>query len=513
MSTPGMPNHHKPVNNQPTMFVLLGAAGDLAHRLVVPALFELHRSGQLPECFAMIGMDRVELSADGLSDHLRKGCEAFGRGGPPSDAQWKSFVERLKYHRADLKDPASYTALVPVIEEMCEKFASEPQRIFYLATPSSIFAPAAAGLGAAGLVSNREKTRLVVEKPIGSDLEGFLRIDGGLKQVLDESQIYRIDHYLGKETVQNILALRFANPIFEPIWDRRYIDHVTVTVAESLGVEHRGGYYESAGALRDMVQNHLMQLLCLIAMEPPASFAADRLRDRKMDVMRAIRPITEDAVSHYASRGQYGAGWIEGQRVPAYRDEEGVHPASNTETFAALKLYVDNWRWQGVPFYLRTGKRMTHSVSEVSIRFRPVPHQAYPYTAAEDHQPARLVLRLKPDEGMDLKLNVKVPGADFALAPADMRFSYHDAFRTPVPAAYETLLYEAIAGDQTLFMRSDRIEAAWTLLQPILDVWERHPAVDFPNYAAGTWGPESAEGLISRDGRSWLAPTYHETEK
>jgi len=499
-----------PASERPTLFVLLGAAGDLARRLVVPALFALHRAQMLPPDFRLVGLDRAPLDAQTLAAHLNEGCARFGRSAAPSDGEWTAFTRGLVYQRLDLGDPDAYQPLPKVLEGSAQGLPGPPQRIFYLATPPFLFAPGAAGLGSAGLVKDAALSRLVVEKPIGSDLDSFRRIDGVLKSWLDESQIYRMDHYLGKETAQNILALRFANPLFEPIWNRRYIDHVTITVAETLGVEHRGGYYEGAGALRDMVQNHLMQLLCLIAMEPPSSFAADRLRDRKMDVMRALRPIPPEAISEYAARGQYGAGWVQGKRALGYREEEGVAPDSGTETFAAMKLFVDNWRWQDVPFYLRTGKRLAATASEVSIRFRPVPHRAYPYTAAEDHQPVRLVLRLKPDEGMDLKLNVKVPGAHFTLAPADMRFSYAGAFRTPVPAAYETLLYEVLAGDQSLFMRADLIEAAWALLQPVLDAWGAYPAVDFPNYPAGSWGPESAEGLISRDGRSWLAPSLPE---
>jgi glucose-6-phosphate 1-dehydrogenase len=499
-----------PATDQPTLFVLLGAAGDLARRLVVPALFELYRAGGLPQHLAVLGLDRAGLSLQALSERLRTGCEEYGRSGRSTDDEWHGFSRSLHYQQADLADPSAYAKIAPVVENLAAAFPQAPQRIFYLATPAPVFAPAAIGLGDTGLVQDRHNSRLVVEKPIGSDLATFRRIDSILRAALDESQLYRIDHYLGKETVQNILALRFANPIFEPIWDRRYIDHVTITVAETLGVEHRGFYYEGAGALRDMVQNHLMQLLCLIAMEPPASFAADRLRDRKMDVMRALRTIPEHAISDFAVRGQYGTGWVDGQQVPGYREEEGVNSASGTETFAALKLFVDNWRWQDVPFYLCTGKRLAKAVSEVSIRFRPVPHQAYPCSASEDQQPVRLVLRLKPDEGMDLKLNVKVPGADFALTPADMRFSYQKAFRISLPSAYETLLYEVLAGDQTLFMRADQIEAAWTLLQPVVDVWKRHPAVDFPNYPAGSWGPESADGLIGGDGHSRLAQTLQE---
>jgi glucose-6-phosphate 1-dehydrogenase len=319
-----------------------------------------------------------------------------------------------------------------------------------------------------------------------------------------------MDHFLGKETVQNILALRFANPIFEPLWNRRYIDHVTITVAETLGVEHRAGYYESAGALRDMIQNHLLQIFCLIAMEPPAQFAADSLRDRKVDVLHALRPIPLVAVDEYAARGQYGAGWIYGEQMAGYREEAGVAPASNIETYAAPKLYVDNWRWQDVPFYLRTGKRMAADASEVSIRFRPVPHQAWPDGAVTEHGPVRLVLRLHPDEGMDLKLNLKIPGTHFALKQQDLRFSYADAFHAAPPKPYETLLAAVLAGDQSLFMRADQVEGAWLLLDPVLKSWAGR-APDFPNYAAGSWGPESAERLINLDGRGWLTPTLPPT--
>ena len=497
-------------SDQATIFILLGAAGDLARRLVVPALFELHRAGGLPRHFRLLGLDKAELDRVALTERLREGVARFGRNGIGDGDEWRAFAEHIGYQPMDLSDTAAYKVLPEWLESLGGEFEQSPQHLFYLATPPFLFAPAAVGLDEAGLARPQESSRLVVEKPIGADLCGFRDINAVLTAHFCESQLYRIDHFLGKETVQNILALRFANPIFEPIWDRRYIDHVTITVAETLGVEHRGGYYERAGALRDMVQNHLMQLLCLVAMEPPASFAADSLRDRKMDVMRALRPIPEDAVADFAARGQYGAGWVHGQRVCGYRHEEGVDAQSGTETYAALKLYVDNWRWQDVPFYLRTGKRMPETASEVSIRFRPVPHRAYPYTASEDNQPVRLVLRLKPDEGIDLKLNVKVPGAHFSLKPVDMRFSYGEAFRTPVPAAYETLLYEVLAGDQTLFMRADQVEAAWALLDPVLQAWSSRPAVDFPNYGAGSWGPESAEALISRDGRSWLAPTLRD---
>ncbi len=499
-----------PATQQPTLFILLGAAGDLAHRLVVPALFRLFNGEALPQHFRLLGLDRAKLDRQTLCGRLRDGVERFSSSVTFDEHVWARFSASIDYLQIDLSRPDTYAVVPERLTQLRHGFPAPEQRIFYLATPSFLFEPAANGLGRAGLTTPVGRTRVVVEKPIGRDLQSFRRIDRVLKQWLDERQIFRMDHYLGKETLQNILALRFANPIFEPIWDRRYIDHVTITVAESPGVGHRGSYYEQAGALRDMIQNHLMQILCLIAMEPPASFDADQLRDRKMDVMRALRPIPAGAISDFASRGQYGPGWLEGERVVGYREEEGVDAHSSTETFAALKLFVDNWRWQDVPFYLRTGKRLAQTVSEVSIQFRPVPHRAYPDTATEGNQPVRLVLRLKPEEGMDLKLNVKLPGADFTLAPADMRFSYRRAFSNRVPAAYETLLHEVLCGDQTLFMRADQIEAAWRLLQPVLDAWANHPVVDFPNYPAGSWGQESAVGLISRDGHSWPSPSRPE---
>jgi glucose-6-phosphate 1-dehydrogenase len=347
----------------------------------------------------------------------------------------------------------------------------------------------------------------VTEKPFGRNIASARSLDRILTAVFDESQIYRIDHYLGKETVQNMLAFRFANALFEPIWDRRYIDHVQITVAEQLGVEHRGSYYEHAGALRDMVQNHLLQILCLIAMEPPVSFNADEIRNKKVDVLCAIRPILPSEVHRVAVRGQYGRGWIEGQRVKPYRDEPDVAADSGAETFAAIKLFVDNWRWQDVPFYLRTGKRLPARTSEVFIQFRPVPHQSFPAPAIADWQPNRLVIRIQPKEGIGLRFQAKQPGQIMHLSPVEMSFWYQDSFKAPAPEAYETLLLDVMRGDATLFMRADQIETAWSVITPILDVWEAVTPTDFPNYQAGSWGPEAAEILIAQDGRSWLMPT------
>ena len=490
-----------------TQFVLFGASGDLSSRLIVPALFNLYLDGQLPQHFTLWGIGQKAWQAADLAAHLRQGIDQHSRRGAPPDDEWAAFAAAIRYLRADLTDAASFAHLKEMLDTNGPEEVGKSERVFYLAVPPSLFRQVAEGLGKAGLNADRRAARVVVEKPLGHDLDSFRAINSTLMQVFLESQIFRIDHFLGKETVQNILAMRFANPIFEPIWNRRYIDHVAITVAETLGVEHRAGYYEHAGALRDMVQNHLMQILCLIAMEPPVAYDADDIRGKKMDVLHALRPIHKDTVHEHAARGQYAAGWINSTKTAAYRDEPGIAARSNIETFAAVKLLVDNWRWQGVPFYLRTGKRMAAEVSEVSIRFRDVPHRAFPNNAGLDTQPVRLVIQMNPSEGIVLKFMAKEPGAHWRLRPVDMRFSYDEAFQTPSPAAYETLIRDIILGDATLFMRADQVEAAWQLLQPILEVWEENPAPDFPNYSAGTWGPEASEALIARDGRNWMTPT------
>ena len=487
----------------PTRFVLFGAMGDLAWRLVGPALFNLHLDGQLPGDFRLVGVDR-EVTAATLAERLRDGVSRFSRRGDPGPEQWDGFAARLSALPMDLRDPGAYRE---VAKALGDNDAAPATRIYYLAIPPTLFDAVASGLAGAGLQHDEANTRIVVEKPLGHDLASFLAIDQTLRRHFAERQIYRMDHFLGKETVQNILALRFANPIFEPIWNRRYIDHVTVTVAEKIGVAHRAGYYEHAGALRDMVQNHLLQVMCLVAMEPPVAYDADDIRNKKLDVLRACRRIRPDEVPAFAVRGQYGAGWIEGEAVPGYREEPNIATESNIETYAAVKLLVDNWRWQDVPFYLRTGKRLVDAVSEISIRFRDVPHNAFPATTGVNSQPVRLVIQIQPQEGIILKFMAKEPGTPLRLRPVDMRFAYGEAFSKPSPAAYETLLHDLLQGDATLFMRSDQVQAAWELLMPIISTWETNPAPDFPNYPAGSWGPEAAERLVARDGRAWLTPS------
>ncbi len=492
----------------PTILAIFGAAGDLAWRKLIPALYGLHRAGRLPGKLAVIGLDAREMKEGELGRRLRQGVDRFGPKGKVKDDDWEAFSGHFRgYLSGDFTDIGVYKKLASEVEKIRKDWDVEADAVFYLATPPFLMQPIAERLGQVGLADDRDSSRIVVEKPFGHDLESARTLNRALSGIFAERQIYRIDHYLGKETVQNILAFRFANALFEPVWDQRYIDHVQITVAEQVGVEHRGGYYDKAGALRDMVQNHLFQILCLVAMEPPVSFGADEVRGKKVEVLRALRPIREAEVHDLTVRGQYGRGWIEGDEVPAYHEEPDVDPESSTETYAALKLQVDNWRWHGVPFYLRTGKRLPSKVSEVFIQFKPVPHQAFPASSLEDWQPNRLSLHIQPDEGIHFRIQAKRPGLDLRLSPVDLHFRYSEAFDVEAPTAYETLLQDVMDGDATLFMRSDQVEEAWSFLAPVLEVWGGVKPVDFPNYASGTWGPETAEHLISRDGRSWLLPT------
>ena len=489
------------------VLVIFGAGGDLTRRKLVPALYDLFLDRYLPERFAILGIDLQPLDDESFRQHMRAGVDQFSRRGKTDSSTWNAFAQRLSFRTADFANPATFTSLAQQLLDLDEQWDTRAVRVFYLATPPTLLESIAPQLGKARLARDRKRSRIVIEKPFGYDLASACKLNAELTDIFDESQIYRIDHYLGKETVQNILAFRFANALFEPVWDRRYIDHVQITVAESIGVEHRGGYYDRAGALRDMVQNHLLQLLCLIAMEPPVAFDADEIRNKKVDVLQAIRQIDYDAVHLSAVRGQYDAGWVDGRWVPAYRSELGVAPSSSTETFAALKLFIDNWRWRGVPFYLRTGKRLPARVSEVVIQLQSAPHQLFPPSAVGDWQPNRLAINIQPVEGILIRFQAKQPGLKLRLGPEDMIFTYKQAFETSSPDAYETLLLDVIRGDSTLFMRSDQVEVAWSVVMPILEVWAATPP-DFPNYPAGTWGPEAAEMLLARDARRWLLPSF-----
>lgn len=492
------------LKDTPTIFIIFGGTGDLAWRKLIPALYNLYLDNWMPQHFAVIGNGRSELTDKKFRDNLRDGVDKFSRRGKADNESWKKFEQNIFFQQADIKDNNTYKDLGERIAGLKKEWKAEANVIFYLAVAPRFFMTIAENIAKQKLMSNKKHDRIVIEKPFGHDLESARELNDLLCGLFEESQIYRIDHYLGKETVQNIMTYRFANAIMEPVWNRNYIEHVQISVSEQLGVSGRGGYYDDAGALRDMMQNHILQLLCLIAMEAPTNFNADEIRNRKVDVLRAIRRIKREDVSHQAARGQYGKGWMEGNEVPGYREEEGVDPHSNTETFAALKLFIDNWRWQGVPFYLRTGKRMHQSASLISIQFRDVPHCVFPTAAAESWQQNRLFMSIQPEMSIRLQVQAKRPGIDMIINPVDMVFDYKGTYETETPEAYETLLLDTIVGDQTLFMRGDQVEEAWDLLMPVIDTWESKKSLNFPNYSADSWGPEIAEALIAKDGFHWF---------
>ncbi len=496
-----------------TVIVIFGAAGDLTWRKLMPAIYNLYLDDWIPEHFAVLGVAHTEITDAGFKKHVHEGIDEFSRTGKAKKADWDVFEKYISYKKGDFSDPATYAAIKKQIDKMEKDWGEPVNRVYYMAVPPNFFEDIATKIGESGLCSNKALSRIVVEKPFGHDIESAKHLNNLLHGLFDESQIYRIDHYLGKETVQNILAFRFANAMFEPIWNRNYIDHVQITVSEQLGIENRGNYYETAGALRDMIQNHLLQLLCLIAMEPPVSFDADEVRNRKVDVLNALRKMTMEQVHNYAVRGQYGDGWIEGKKVKGYRDEPDVSKTSNKETFAAVKFYIDNWRWQDVPFYVRSGKRMNESISVITIQFRPVPHQSFPLETTENWQPNRLVLNIQPHMGIRLRFQAKRPGLKMLLNPVDMLFNYNDSYTTGTPEAYETLLLDIFQGDATLFMRADQVEAAWNILMPIINAWDANTSPNFPNYAAGTHGPEDAQALIAKDGHNWIVMPLEKDKK
>jgi glucose-6-phosphate 1-dehydrogenase len=487
----------------PCAIVIFGAGGDLTRRKLLPALYNLRRYGLLPKDIAIIGVGRSETKREDFVARLGADLTEFATA-TVEQAIWADLASRLYYVGFDFDRAEGYGWLSDMLKDVESRHKTQGNVLFYLATPPNCFATIVKQCATAGLADETGRwRRFIVEKPFGHDLDSAKALNRDLQSVLSESQIYRIDHYLGKETVQNILAFRFANGIFEPVWNRRYIDHVQITVAETLGVEGRGGYYESAGVLRDMIQNHMFQLLSLVAMEPPWSFDAAPVRDEKVKVLNAIRPMQPEEILQRTVRGQYGEGFVDGQKLVAYRAEPSVAPGSTTETYGALKLDVDNWRWAGVPFYLRSGKRLAKPVTEIVIQFRKPPLLAFGKIQIQDLEPNRLILSIQPEEGITIEIKAKRPGASMNLTRVNLDFNYSDFGPSDKATGYERLLYDAMTGDTTLYHRADTVEAAWRIATPILDVWGSIPPRDFPNYGAGTWGPPASDELMKRDGRGW----------
>jgi len=484
---------------EPCSIVIFGGTGDLARRKLIPALYNLHVDRLLPGSLAVLGVARKEVSEESYLARLKHGVESHSRRELDCES-WSEIAAGLSFVAVD-GDLASYRRLAEELERRERERGTEGNRLFYLATPPGAFPGIARRLQEVGLHRpgpGGRWARIVLEKPIGHDLESARELNLAVNEVFAERDVYRIDHYLGKETVQNLLVFRFANAIFEPLWNQKYVDHVQITVAESIGVEGRGGYFEKAGTTRDMVQNHLFQLLCLTAMEPPVSLDADPIRDEKVKVLQALRPVTPEQVLDSTVRARYGAGVVDGERVCGYLEEPDVAPDSRTETFVAARLFVDNWRWAGVPFYLRSGKRLPKRVSEVALRFRDVPHRLFEGPVATN----TLALRIQPDEGITLKFDSKVPGPKPRIQPVNMEFRYGTSFGHRPPEAYERLILDAILGDSTLFIRRDEVEASWSYIDALMDGWSTNPAA-LPDYTAGSWGPAEADALLERSGRSW----------
>jgi glucose-6-phosphate 1-dehydrogenase len=492
---------------EPCVMVIFGATGDLTHRKLVPALYNLAQEGFLPPGFSVVGFARRPKTDEQFRDEMRAAVNEFSRRRPVDEASWESFARGLFYCTSSFDRPEGYRALADILARIDAERGTGGNRVFYLATPPDYYHIIIQQLGAAGLgrlsePDERSWNRIIIEKPFGRDLFSAQELNREVLSVFRERQVYRIDHYLGKETVQNILVFRFANGIFEPIWNRQYVDHVQITVAESLGLEGRGGYYDQAGAMRDMVQNHMLQLLTLVGMEPPVTFEADAVRDEKVKVLSAVKGFHAGDIHANTVRAQYGPGAMAGQPVPGYREEEGVPPETRTPTFIALKLQVDNWRWAGVPFYLRTGKRLPKRVTEIAVQFKTAPQRLFNQVSSEV-APNTLVMQIQPDEGISIKFAAKVPGPQIRLRAVQMDFSYGASFGEQTADAYERLLLDAMLGDSTLFTRRDEVEAAWSLISPILDQWENQSYEEVPTYPAGTWGPEEATELIGVDGRRW----------
>lgn len=489
---------------EPCVMVIFGASGDLTSRKLFPALYNLARDGQLPSNFACVGFARREKTDDSFRDEMKNAVNQFSREKPVDEAIWGNFSQQIFYHRSEFHEDAGYESLKKELENIDQKLGTKGNRVFYLSTQPSYFTTIVKKLKEQGLIypeGEGKWSRIIIEKPFGEDLSSAIALQKSLREHLSESQIYRIDHYLGKETVQNLLVFRFSNPIFEFLFNNHHVDNVQITVAEEMGIGSRGKFWEEAGMLRDIVQNHMMQLLSLIAMEAPATMRASAIHDEKVKVIDSIRPFNPLDMDQYAVRGQYGPGEIEGEQVKGYREEGNVNPNSNVETYVALQLFIDNWRWSGVPFYLRAGKRLPKRATEIAITFKSIPGFVS-QALGQNLNSNVIVIRIQPDEGISLRINCKVPGPSSPIRPVKMDFRYGTYFGSQPPEAYERLLCDCMAGDSTLFARDDEVISSWKLLTPLLQHWKNVPG-NFPNYASGTWGPECSEKMLMREGRAW----------
>ncbi len=489
----------------PCIFVIFGATGDLTARKLIPALYNLSHDNQLPAHFACVGFARREKTNDEFREEMRSAINSYSRNKPVDEKLWKSFSEALFYHCSEFGDDAGYLALNDLLKQLDNKFGTRGNRLFYLSTQPSFFPEIIEKLKKNNLIYDSDRTdkwsRVIIEKPFGHDFESAKLLQEDITKNLDETQIYRIDHYLGKETVQNLMVFRFSNPLFEAIWNNQHVDHVEITVAEDMGIGTRGRFFEEAGMLRDIVQNHMMQLLALTAIEPPTSFQASAIHNEKVKVLESIRPFPKDEIDRYIVRGQYGKGFIDGQEVKAYREEANVDPNSNVETYVAMELFIDNWRWSGVPFYLRAGKRLPKKATEISITFKDAPGFLFKDRGKKVDANV-LAIRIQPNEGISLKMNCKVPGLSGPIQPVKMDFRYGSYFGSEPPEAYERLICDCMSGDATLFARIDEVIASWRLFDPVLKRWSQSNA-NFPNYQSGTWGPKCAENLLLRNRNHW----------
>ena len=491
---------------EPCTVVLFGASGDLAKRKVIPAMYDLAQHNSLGERYAIVGFARTPMTDESFRATIGEAAKTISEVGPIEPAKWDAFAANLHYSAGDYKDSNSYSQLAKRLAEIDAEKNLGGNRLFYLSTPPEVYPDIVEQLGKAGLArptNANSWVRIIIEKPFGRDLASAKELNQIVLNVFEEKQVYRIDHYLGKDTVQNLLVLRFSNGIFEPLWNRNYVDHVQITAGETLGVERRGGFYETAGALRDMIQSHVLQLTSLVSVEPPASFDATAVRNEKLKILQSIRPYNLEMVAQSVVRGQYAPGATNGKQLAGYREEPGVNPNSRTETFVAMRVLIDNWRWAGVPFYLRTGKRLAKRSTEIMIQFRCAPHLVF---RDRNIQPNRLVLNIQPDEGISVTFGAKKPGTEMSIGNVDMNFSYREAFGGGSRSAYATLLNDCLRGDATLFDRGDSVEAAWSLVEPILDVWSAAKTATVPSYSAGTWGPKESDQLLERDGRQWYNP-------